>query len=704
MADPACWEVVCDDLLSRGERREVTRTTLFANDVSEEEYAMLPEAKQKQCFRRPVSVRTMRIQACVLRLTWKLPPSPAPAVAKAPLPQRQARAMRKRREDVRLAKAVDQSLRTNGIPAPFGFDKCPHVWVRGGIGTQATLGSDLSKLSVYAAQLLGLNAISLIDAIAQPGAATATATIDSVLVNQSLSGCLFRGGLHPSSSNANSADGGDGNGSSHGGDDDDDDNADDDDDKPLMAHRAATVPALRAAPRVNKGTRSALFLEALKQAKSTGAGTSPLKPLNPADRLHAAIQAKLDGDLSKRVVGFSGEAARRLERLVICVLLYHHRVVDEAVLASASLPDTLPSGRLILLWQAARKVRRWVAARVREAVEQLKARHLAMQSSASKELTAEAEAEIDVAAEEARLCAPLEGRASLLLTKLAPAVTPEDSSELESPQDAAGEKVSSYIDDDPNYIDDAGADAPLSPMRVRSAPLAVAAVRESVQAVPLRGSRPKMATRGSWDRVQAKLQLGNSADARWAGAREIVRTLGRRQKMLHRQNSQQKSIGGMQQGWCSRSTALDVGKYGQLTSEVLDFIEPNVRGMTSRHTPIAPLQAEIARRRSAVLAALQALEALTQVLYSPHEASRLAVVREMAMKSTLLRPAPRLLHGCGHNVDAAFQSALHALGDAMLARLIDPQTSATELRLLLQVSPPSCPLQSARPAALSPAC
>ena len=119
---------------------------------------------------------------------------------------------------------------------------------------------------------------------------------------------------------------------------------------PLAPKRSATATAHVATA----------FLEHLAAHVSVP-GTAPL---SGAARLHEAMLAKFERDASKNVQCSAGEggAGERLERIFVCVLLRHHHLVAEAEAAAAAALDVArPPTSLVVLWEAARQVRRWVA-------------------------------------------------------------------------------------------------------------------------------------------------------------------------------------------------------------------------------------------------------------------------------------------------------------------------------------------------------
>ena len=92
-----------------------------------------------------------------------------------------------------------------------------------------------------------------------------------------------------------------------------------------------------------------------------------------------------------------------------------------------------------------------------------------------------------------------------------------------------------------------------------------------------------------------------------------------------------RTLGGRGGGAAGPPSASDTE---QLLHEVLDFIEPRVRGVSTAHAstggnpacpPLSGLRAECARRDAAARAATEALDCLRAVLALPHAALRAPV-------------------------------------------------------------------------------
>lgn len=122
-------------------------------------------------------------------------------------------------------------------------------------------------------------------------------------------------------------------------------------------------------------------------------------------------------------------------------------------------------------------------------------------------------------------------------------------------------------------------------------------------------------------------------------------------------------------------------KYGQLTTEVVHFIE---QGEGVANDAMGALHAEMARRASAVTASKKSLSTLCELLRSPHESIRMIVLNEMSRASASLRPDPALMRGCGHELERDCNQALHRLLGTLTDLLARKRTSEAEARLIVQ--------------------
>jgi hypothetical protein len=175
-----------------------------------------------------------------------------------------------------------------------------------------------------------------------------------------------------------------------------------------------------------------------------------------------------------------------------------------------------------------------------------------------------------------------------------------------------------------------------------------------------------------------------AATAQLARAKQLAMSFEQRRNALRRAGSK----GGSRSSLGSRGDVLgallDNHKYGQLTSEVLDFLEPDVREVSLLPAGLKPLRAEMARRRDAVGAAVPALEALARALRTCHRSLRLPVLSELARSIGTLQLCSTSVLGCGHELSRSFRLAMHELYAALLAVLTTPSIGSAEARLVLQ--------------------
>jgi E3 ubiquitin-protein ligase HERC1 len=435
----------------------------------------------------------------------------------------------------------------------------------------------------------------------------------------------------------------------------------------------------------------------------------------PAARLHAQMSKDL-----KPCGGAEDAPAARLERLVVCVLLRHHDLAPEAAAAATS--GVQPSQPLPSIWAAARKVRRWVQKQLQlgDLGEEGGAESGGYRSDGGGEGSGSppASSELRDAAlreqREQQICSRLTGRALFLLSNVAPAFTRPTAEAIAAhaapmPGLAHGLAVQAPSGLPPAMrpsalsigIGGGGPNSPLLSPKLNS-PRLGSTMLGSPRFGPSspgpgspmwrqfspRGSSPHLTgvhRHSSWDRARSKLgSMEQSAtEGKWEGAVQLSRSLEKRAKRLRRGGSRYKGLMGHGVSMPGEEHA----KYGLLTSEVLDFIEPRVRAVApaAAEPPLTALEGEISRRAHAVDLGTAALQAAEAALTSPRAPLRLAVLSGLARRSSLLRPEPSELHGCSHAVEARFTDALHALLGRLHALLTADGRSEAEALLVLHV-------------------
>lgn len=357
----------------------------------------------------------------------------------------------------------------------------------------------------------------------------------------------------------------------------------------------------------------------------------------PADRQSSAalLHARLSAEL-KPCGGDDDGPSARLERYVVCALLRHHDLVAEATATAASGIPASPS--LQLIWTAARKVRRWSQKQVQlgdlEASDEDALGGAVVETSPE---TSEFSEAVRRAQREQAVCVPLMQRVAFLLHELAPA--------------SSGRAVEEVLVRQ-RTTSDAGS-----------------------LASPIRGRLSSQSNDSSISRMASsrfRTDGAGSLDGKWEGAAKLARSLEKRAKRLRR---------GTLRGRLEWSA-----KYGPLTSELLDFIEPGVREV-ARPTAagLLELKDEMDRRARAVALGRNALSCLAAAVSSSVATLRLAALSVLARRPAVLRPEPSELHGCGHDIETSFTETLHALLTRLAGLLASPSRLTAEEDLVLRV-------------------
>ena len=374
-----------------------------------------------------------------------------------------------------------------------------------------------------------------------------------------------------------------------------------------------------------------------------GAGSTRRAPTSAAAALHEAIYAEIP---SRKRIGVrdpkhASPTPERLQRLVVCVLLRHHELVSDAAAAGAALlrgdpisamPPPLRQ-QLAKLWEAGYKLGRWVHSRV------VDADYAATKAAEALPPEAPKPEPFERPREEARLCVPIERRALFLLRSLCPAL-PRDEEEERFGGFAGAQHGAVHGGHDGAYAFEEGAGAaradggahdgaPLlvshhasAPNRPSSASSATALSSER-RLTPLALNRSssliqlaRVSRTSSYDRAREKLKLSGDAQVtgRMAVALDLAQDIEKRWKKLRRQAM--RATGGA--NWHAESASQ---KYGALTTEVLDFLEPALLQRKATSEPaadLAALQKELRRRTGLVVQGTAALAALRGSLESPH--------------------------------------------------------------------------------------
>jgi hypothetical protein len=272
----------------------------------------------------------------------------------------------------------------------------PTVWVNGRLAAPKPMG-ELQKLSAIAAQLFAHACQGALGAVSENKADGATASY--------LRGRLLRGGLKLDTDVE--------------GDESAPPVSGDPSLPPPKVAKQKTMPTRSLSELACELSTSDSFLEQLRMGSDA---------TSQAALLHEAMKRALDRQ-GKRVPAGAGAGAR-LERLVVCVLLYHHQLVDTALGVAHKLAQEPPPGgsagiqsepekELMRIWQAARKVRVWVAERKNELIRL--AEEASSPTDAGGDGLERGDDALDPAIQEERIVAPLEKRALFLLRGLRPA-------------------------------------------------------------------------------------------------------------------------------------------------------------------------------------------------------------------------------------------------------------------------------------------
>ena len=413
------------------------------------------------------------------------------------------------------------------------------------------------------------------------------------------------------------------------------------------------------------------------------------RPKALAIKLDRAIRQK--GNLKQTKEGSTTlndhqRPAARVERLVVCVLLRHHDLVPEAMAAAH---DGATPEPLVKLWHAARKVRRWIVDQLPLYDDEPAPADAAEASSTDRRDSTDADEAADEAppvarvvsrtealAVERQVCAPLEKRLRFLLDAMAPACR-ESGGAVGGGGGGRerGASVGGVVEGAARARALSGTSLP--PSRGVSGEAAAAAAAfggtaayRSLSAQSDGGEdtfkgAPRLAKQNSWQRAVAKAQLaGGGAEDKWQGALLLARSLEKRARRLRRIGSHSGRIPTFLLG-------NSVVKYGQLTAEVLDFLDPRIRDGDARDAPppLSKLSAEVERRAAAVAAATTALRALATALGSSRGWLRLPALSELARRSVMMRPPPTALHGAGRAAEREFTTALQSLFSRLVALL-----------------------------------
>ena len=124
-------------------------------------------------------------------------------------------------------------------------------------------------------------------------------------------------------------------------------------------------------------------------------------------------------------------------------------------------------------------------------------------------------------------------------------------------------------------------------------------------------------------------------------------------------------------------------KYGRMTSEALDFIEPRIRMVSKVRAGLPGLRTELHRRFGVVSAAHAAYEGLSSMLSDAPAVVRLPMLVELGRRPTLLCPPPPSVLGCGHDLMKRFHAARHRLYNVLVGLLSSSSASQAEQRLIL---------------------
>lgn len=513
------WECVCEDVFAVGEEKTPVRYALkpdarsglsssvlsskgaasFSRTLlSEAAFAAKAADEQNRYERIEKPVCRTSVHASVVRLTWESP------------------------------------SRTNALTT-----QTPAVWVSGKLTVPKQM-SELDKLAGIAAQLLAHASLSSLgdvctEAVTLDGRAKAdggAAALDVAATAGCVQGQLLRGGLGVDHAQERKGDAqlpspavGPALPSPAAG--------------PAPISRQKSMPAQIKKERSNelsaRGEESTEgFVEQLRLNVHDSA----------AQRLHEHMGALLDRE-GKRVPAGHGAGAR-LERLVACVLLHHHGLMDVAMAVAVTVGSgaetMVTSDMLKRIWQAARKVRKFVAEQlnkersIREGVERKAARAKAAEAATEGRdddgAVDEEEDTFDAPAEEERIVAPLETRALFLLRAVQPATLPH---EVPSHLQQLDYSPTSAVLLSPTPVAKALSEQPVSQMPTK-------AKSDSLFAMAAQPAPELSLPRPGWDAARAKLELllrqnPNVSEQQLAGAVELARASEKRRKLLRKQVS-----------------------------------------------------------------------------------------------------------------------------------------------------------------------
>ena len=377
--------------------------------------------------------------------------------------------------------------------------------------------------------------------------------------------------------------------------------------------------------------------------------------------------------------------AARVERLVVCVLLRHHDLVPEAMAAAH---DGATPEPLVKLWHAARKVRRWIVDQLPLYDDEPAPADAAEASSTDRRDSTDADEAADEAppvarvvsrtealAVERQVCAPLEKRLRFLLDAMAPALRVgrrrrrrrrRARARSERRRRRRGRCTGARAERrEPAAVawrERRGGGGGGGLRRDCGVPFAVGAIRRR------RGYLQGRASAREAEFVAAGGGEGAAGGRRRGG--QVARRAPPR-------SFPREARAAAAADWLAPGripTFLlgnSVVKYGQLTAEVLDFLDPRIRDGDARDAPppLSKLSAEVERRAAAVAAATTALRALATALGSSRGWLRLPALSELARCSVMMRPPPTALHGAGRAAEREFTAALQSLFSRLVALL-----------------------------------
>ena len=156
------------------------------------------------------------------------------------------------------------------------------------------------------------------------------------------------------------------------------------------------------------------------------------------------------------------------------------------------------------------------------------------------------------------------------------------------------------------------------------------------------------------------------------GALEVAKDLEKTWKRLRRQAL--RAADTAPGGWHTHHASH---KYGQLASHLIDFLQPAVNvkknqppeSLEEAISTLNALHEELKARATLVEEAHGALQALQQLLQSPHSTVRSRALSQIVRSPSVLRPDARAASGAGHELANAFTMTVHTVYASLLSMI-----------------------------------